>query len=75
MTPALYKHQNNRDVAIQIKSIVFDQGKDRYLLRVVWWNIGECHNPWCMGIQENIEIPLKKWQREWSLYKPKFGNS
>lgn len=73
--PVLYKHENNADVAVQIKRIFYVQEKRLYKLTVIWWNIGDSHEPWCMNVEEKIEIPLDKWQREWALYKSKAGNS
>lgn len=61
----LKKHIKNNDVAIEIIKKFYVKEKDLWKLRVCWWNIGVCHEPWCMNIKENIEIPgpeMKNWK-------------
>jgi len=64
----LYKHQANTTVALEVLKKFYVKEKKLYKLKVRWWNIGKCHEPWCMGIVENIEIPRDKWFGEWQLY-------
>jgi hypothetical protein len=53
----LYRHNNNQDVAFEIlhasKSLANDGA---WILDVSWWNIGNCHDPWPMGISQTIRI-------------------
>lgn len=38
--------------------------KQLWKLRVKWWNIGHCHDPWCMNLSQNIEISRER-QADW----------
>lgn len=53
----LYRHTNNTDVAFEIihQREATDQS-GRHELSVSWWNIGNCHKPWPMGISQTIYI-------------------
>lgn len=64
----LYKHRNNTDVAIQPVSIA-QQDDGTWNLRVLWYNIGKCHKPFCMGLElaQNITIPNDRIP-EWEEY-------
>lgn len=66
----LWKHKDNRDVAFEVIKSFRPKGKDYINLKVAWWNIGECHEPWPMIITQTIKkYPLEKWQKEWSIYR------
>jgi hypothetical protein len=71
----LKKHIKNNDVAIEILKSFYVKEKDLWKLRIRWWNIGVCHEPWNMNIIENIQIPgpeMKNWKRyEYAPVKPK----
>jgi hypothetical protein len=71
MNPTLYKHKNNTDVAFELLDKVFIKkiplNESVYKLNVIWWNIGYCHEPWCMNIDQEIEIKIDKW-KDWQLY-------
>jgi hypothetical protein len=61
----LLKHKNNTDVAIEILKSFYIREKQEYSLKVLWWNIGQCHEPYCMGITQRIRIPkanMPDWQ-------------
>ena len=51
----LYKHDNNTDVAFHVVHQQLMDGGDWQLV-VYWWNVGECHKPWCMDIRQNITV-------------------
>lgn len=64
----LYRHENNTDVAFQpIKSFYVSE-KEVLKMRVMWWDIGECHEPRCMNIEQRIEIK-KADLPKWKLYR------
>lgn len=64
----LYRHINNRDVAIRIIKKFYVKETDTFKLRVEWWNV--VHEPTCMNIKQNISIPASKMS-EWKYYGPK----
>ncbi len=64
----LFKHKNNTDVAIEILKQFFVKEKKVYKLKVRWWNIGECHAPWCMHIDQRITVSLDDW-KNWEHYE------
>lgn len=63
---ALYRHPKMTDVALQILSKE-NLGTDRQEVCVLWWNVGSCHEPWCMGIVQTI-TPTIQWMDELSFY-------
>jgi len=76
----LYKHINNKDVAVEILKFMRIPGKDYARIKVKWWNIGP-HKSYDMLIQSwlldatktgNVrnrgKYPLSKWESEWKLY-------
>ena len=65
----LRKHKNNTDVAMEIIKSFYVKEKDVYKLHVMWWNIGKCHKPWCMGITQKITIPRQVLTEEWDYYE------
>lgn len=64
----LYKHINNTDIAFEIIKSFFVREKQVWKFRVIWWNIGKCHEPWCMNISERITLTRDSWENEWKLY-------
>lgn len=54
MSPLLYRHPKMTDVALQI--LEYTEEEDTHVLEVVWWNIGACHEPWCMNIVETLRV-------------------
>lgn len=64
----LLKHVNNTDVAIEVLKTFYVKEKQTYKLKVRWWNIGKCHEPWCMGITETIVI-RKEDMPKWQVYR------
>jgi len=69
ITMKLYKHINNTDVAIDIIKKFYVKEKALWKFKVMWWNVGECHDPWPMNITQQIEIPKEVWEKEWKLYE------
>lgn len=65
----LWKHVDMRDVAIEVIKEYYIPEKDAYALRIMWWNIGECHAPWSMAIGQRITIPAGDWGSKWLPYK------
>ena len=70
MSVQLYKHVNNTEVAFEILKQYYVKKKQLYKLHVVWWNVGCCHEPWCMQIKQKLEIKKADWQK-WKLYEHK----
>jgi hypothetical protein len=64
----LRKHPNSSDIAMEVLKSYYIPEKDVYKVKVIWWNIGKCHKPWSMGIEEKLELPAAKF-REWRLYE------
>lgn len=58
----LLKHPNSSDIAMEILCQTDEEDTCKLLVR--WWNIGRCHEPMCIGIIEEINIPLSK-RAEW----------
>ncbi len=56
----LYRHQANSTVAFEVIKKFFVMEKQVWKLKVAWWNIGSCHDPWPLMITQKIEIPAKK---------------
>lgn len=54
MSPLLYRHPKMTDVALQI--LTHTEEEDTHVLDVAWWNIGACHEPWCMNIVETLRV-------------------
>lgn len=63
----LYKHDNNTDVAFEIIHMTHFENMQIWELEVEWWNIGNCHKPWDMGVSQKITIPDSK-RKEWKVY-------
>ncbi len=60
----LYKHLNSSDIAMEIIKSFYVEEKDVYKIKVIWWNIGNCHKPWCMGIEQKFILSAEK-MKEW----------
>lgn len=58
--PPLLRHRTSTDVAIQVLRKHYIQEKQLYKLKVRWWNIGKCHRPWDMGIEQKIVLSRKQ---------------
>jgi hypothetical protein len=52
----LYRFKANRDVAFEVHKAFYVKEKRLWKIRVGWWNIGNCHTPWPMGIGQRLEI-------------------
>jgi hypothetical protein len=63
----LRKHKDNTTVAIEILKSFYVKEKRLMKLKVRWWNIGKCHAPWSMLLEQRIEIPIDLW-RDWEHY-------
>lgn len=60
----LRKHPASSDIAMEVLKSYYVKEKDLYKVKVRWWNIGKCHEPWCIHEIEKLEIPAAKF-REW----------
>ncbi len=60
----LYRHRENRDVAIEVLKTFYVEHHKTWKLKVQWWNIGACHEPWPMGIEQKIEVTDDQ-RRDW----------
>lgn len=82
MYPTLYKHRNNTDVAVEVVKMIKIPGKRYARIKVRWWNIGNCHAPYSMGLDpqwltdatikgnkdQRMKYPLPKWNYDWEIY-------
>lgn len=66
-TSKLYRHRNTTDVAIQVLDRKQEENGD-WKLRVMWYNIGWCHAPWCMGLTQDVTVHNDRIP-EWMEYK------
>lgn len=58
----LYRFNVNRDVAFEVHKAFYVKEKKLWKLRVGWWNIGNCHAPWPMGISQRLDITVELMQ-------------
>jgi hypothetical protein len=56
----LYRHRENSTIAYQILKQFYVKEKDIHKLKVMVWNIGNCHTPWCMSIVDKFELTTAK---------------
>ena len=79
MYTVLYRHKNNRDVAVEVLTIFQPHGKDYARIKVRWWNIGpKCFDmrieSWLqladpdLKVKERRKYPMKTWRNDWVLY-------
>lgn len=52
----LYRFDVNRDVAFEVHKAFYVKEKKLWKLTIGWWNIGNCHAPWPMGIPQKLEL-------------------
>ena len=64
----MLKHINNNDVAIEIIRKFYVHEKQMYEFKVRWWNIGKCHTPYYMGIEQKIAVS-KQEAANWVPYE------
>lgn len=64
----LLKHANNTDVAIEVLKRFYVKETSVWKLKVRWWNIGTKHEPWCMNIEQRIEL-TEAARRDWKSYR------
>lgn len=63
----LLKHENNKDVAIELLKSFYVKEKDVYKCKVRWWNIGP-HPAFCMHITQTVIIKRQDMSK-WKPYK------
>jgi hypothetical protein len=63
----LYKHENNTDVAFEILKQFYIRETGKRKLHIRWWNIGKCHEPWCMYLDQKLVLTLEEFSR-WNIY-------
>lgn len=56
----ILKHPNNTDVAMEVLKKFYIPEKDTWKIKVMWWNIGNAHPPWCMGITQKLVMTASK---------------
>ncbi len=61
----LHRHRLNRDVAFQLLSRYYVAEKDMWSLKVAWWNIGACHDPYPMGITQRLTLANSAFGVDW----------
>lgn len=63
----LLKHPKSSDIAMEILDSIYTESDDSWLLHIRWWNIGRCHEPWCMGVMERKNLSNDKYS-EWKPF-------
>lgn len=58
----LRKHERMDSVAAEFLKTFKVPGKSIYKVKVRWWNIGRCHAPWNMGIEQNLVLTKEQLQ-------------
>lgn len=61
----LRKHVNNTTVAIEVLRSFYVKEKRVWKLKVRWWNIGRCHPPYPLNIEQRIIVTadeLNNWK-------------
>ena len=56
----LYRFNVNRDVAFEVHKAFYVKEKKLWKLTIGWYNIGHCHAPWPMGIQQKLALTSDK---------------
>jgi hypothetical protein len=52
----LKKHELMNDVAAEFLKVFKVPRQDRFKVKIRWWNIGKCHEPWCMHIEQSMDL-------------------
>lgn len=52
---------------MEILDSIYTESDDSWLLHIRWWNIGRCHEPWCMGVMERKNLSNDKYS-EWKPF-------
>lgn len=68
----LYKHINGTDIAFQVLKKFYVKEKKLWKLKVLWWNIGRSHEPFCINVEQNIKLP-RGYQKDWEPYERAFS--
>ncbi len=63
----LLYHPNTTDIAMEVIKSFYVKENKKWKIKVMWWNIGKCHQPWCMNIVERLVLTDEQY-RQW---KPK----
>jgi len=66
-TNCLFKHKNNMTVALEVHTSFYVKEKGSWSMKVSWWNIGNRHPPWHMGITQRITVAHKA-KKDWETY-------
>ena len=56
-TPLLLKHKLMTDVAFQVLDMYYKPRLGKVTIGVIWWNIGDCHDPYSTNIVDDISVP------------------
>lgn len=59
----LLKHKAMTDVAFEVTDMRWLPSKSKLSIDVMWWNIGNCHEPYCMGVIDEISVE-PEWLRD-----------
>lgn len=57
MLSGFYRFKSNRDVAFEVVKAFYVKEKRLWNVKVNWWNIGSCHDPYPMLVTQRINIP------------------
>lgn len=67
MTPLLRKHINNTDVAFETLKRFYVRETGVWKLKVRWWNVGKCHAPYDMHIEQKLTLTAGQ-MNDWKPY-------
>jgi len=65
--PLLLKHKLMRDVAFQVLDMYYKPRLGKVTIGVIWWNIGDCHEPYSMNVVDDISVP-PEWLNDLEEY-------
>lgn len=52
----LLKHRAMKDVAFEVTYMAYHPSTGKVQLDVIWWNIGQCHDPYCMWELDSFSV-------------------
>lgn len=67
----LLRNPLSNDIAMQVWQSHYNKKTDCYELKVSWWNIGRSHEPFEMGVTQDLNIAREKY-KQWVPYSSVF---
>lgn len=59
----LLRHKAMTDVAFEVTHMEYTPSSGKLSLDVIWWNIGTCHEPYCMWEADSFSVK-PEWLRD-----------